>query len=385
MVGPTGRWYTAWTALALVVAAMLAFVLYSFLGTFVLGLFLYYVSRPVYVRLRRRVQRPNLAAAAALFLLVLPVLLLFWYVAAVAVERLGSLGQVDLSGIEALLAPYFEFAGPAGDLGALLDSIVSDPSLLLQDGRLREVATTVITTLGQFLGVFLNGVVQLFIALALAFYLLRDDHRIAAWVQANFEDDLLVTYGRAVDADLQTVFFGNILNAVLTGIIGAVVFLGLAAVAPAAVPLPVPVLLGLLTGVGSLVPVVGMKIVYFPVALYLLALALAADPRLVWFPALFFVVTTVVVDMIPDLVLRPYVSGRNLHIGLVMFAYIFGPLLFGWYGIFLGPLLVVAGSHLASIVVPALTGSARQRTFRTSLSDWTGEGDPGGTEIEPDE
>jgi hypothetical protein len=29
MVGPTGRWYTAWTALALVVAAMLAFVLYS--------------------------------------------------------------------------------------------------------------------------------------------------------------------------------------------------------------------------------------------------------------------------------------------------------------------------------------------------------------------
>lgn len=364
---------------------MLAFVLYSFLGTFVLGLFLYYVSRPIYVRLRRRIRRPNLAAAAALFLLVLPVLLLFWYVVAVGVERLDALGQVDLSGIEALLAPYFEFAGPARDLGALLDSIASDPSRLLQDGRLREVAMAVITTFGQFLGAFLNGVVQLFIALALAFYLLRDDHRIAAWVRANFDDDLLVTYGRAVDADLQTVFFGNILNAVLTGLIGTVVFLGLAALAPAAVPLPVPVLLGLLTGVGSLVPVVGMKIVYFPVALYLLGLALAADPRLVWFPALFFVVTTVVVDMIPDLVLRPYVSGRNLHIGLVMFAYIFGPLLFGWYGLFLGPLLVVVGSHLASLVVPALTGSARQRSSGTSLSDWAGEGGPGGTDVESEQ
>jgi hypothetical protein len=65
-------------------------------------------------------------------------------------------------------------------------------------------------------------------------------------------------------------------------------------------------------------------------------------------------VTVVIVDLLPDFVLRPYVSGRNLHIGLVMFAYILGPLLFGWYGIFLGPIILVLVFHFARVVLPEL-------------------------------
>jgi len=75
MFGTTGRWHTFWVILALLSAGILAFVLYSFPGTFVFGLFLYYVSRPVYVRLRRWLRSQTLAAAAALFVLVLPVIL----------------------------------------------------------------------------------------------------------------------------------------------------------------------------------------------------------------------------------------------------------------------------------------------------------------------
>jgi hypothetical protein len=37
-----------------------------------------------------------------------------------------------------------------------------------------------------------------------------------------------------------------------------------------------------------------------------------------------------------------------------MVAYVFGPLLFGWYGIFLGPLILVAIVEFARIVVPWL-------------------------------
>lgn len=38
----------------------------------------------------------------------------------------------------------------------------------------------------------------------------------------------------------------------------------------------------------------------------------------------------------------------------MMFAYIFGGLLFGWYGIFLGPLLLVATIHLVRVGVSEL-------------------------------
>jgi len=37
-----------------------------------------------------------------------------------------------------------------------------------------------------------------------------------------------------------------------------------------------------------------------------------------------------------------------------MFAYILGPLLFGWYGIFLGPMLLVLVVHFVRIVLPEL-------------------------------
>jgi len=112
---------------------------------------------------------------------------------------------------------------------------------------------------------------------------------------------------------------------------------------------------GLLAGVASLIPIVGMKLVYVPVTLYLGAVSYLADPSTLWFTAVFVAVSFVVVDTIPDLVLRPFVSGRTLHVGAVMIAYTLGPLLFGWYGIFLGPIILVLlanfSRHVLSILI----------------------------------
>jgi len=349
-----------WLGLALLFGGVLAFVLYAFVGTFVLGLFLYYAARPVYERLRHRMHSPSLTAGVALVVLALPALLLFAYTLALAIGELQSFVNGDIPFYEELLVPYLEAAGTPRDIRTVVETILADPGQLLRESSIRDLATGVATSVTAYLGIALTGVLHLFVALALAFYLLRDGERLVAWVTTQLPDETLVAYGRAVDADLQTIFFGNILNALLTGTIGAIVFSVLAAVAPPEVPVPVPVLLGLLAGAGSLVPVVGMKIVYVPVALLLTVRSVLADPATLWFPVVFVVVTVVVVDTIPDLVLRPYVSGRNLHVGSVMFAYIFGPLLFGWYGLFLGPLLLVVVADFARVVVPELFGTGRE-------------------------
>lgn len=357
MLDEVDRGRTGWALLGLALVAAFVFVLYSFVGTFVLGLFLYSASRPIYVRLRRRIRPPTLAAAVALFLLVLPVLLLFRYTATLGIGELRSLAELDLSGYEELLSPYTDFAGLTEELQTVFQTLASDPAQLLAESGLRDTLLDIAATMTEYLGVVLTGLLHLFVALALAFYLLRDGDRLVAWTRTQFTDETLLSYGRAVDSDLKTVFFGNILNALLIGTVGAIVFSILAAFAPPAVPVPVPILLGLLAGAGSLIPVVGMKIVYVPVTLYLVGLALISGPQSLWFPLVFFAVTFVVVDTIPDLVIRPYVSGRNLHVGAVMFSYIFGPLLFGWYGLFLGPLLLVVITNFALEVVPDLFGS----------------------------
>jgi predicted PurR-regulated permease PerM len=97
-----------------------------------------------------------------------------------------------------------------------------------------------------------------------------------------------------------------------------------------------------------------MKIVYVPVTILLAVEAAVTDPATLWVALVYGAVSLVIVDTIPDFLLRPYVSGRNLHTGTVMFAYIIGPALFGWYGLFLGPLLLVVGVHFVRIVLPEL-------------------------------
>ena len=101
-------------------------------------------------------------------------------------------------------------------------------------------------------------------------------------------------------------------------------------------------------------PIVVGKLVYVPLGLYLAGQAFRTDPTLLWFPALFFVVAFVFLDMLPVMFLRPYLSGQTLHTGLVMFAYILGTVLFGWYGLFFGPLVVVFVVQFVNIVLPGL-------------------------------
>jgi len=337
-----------WWAGGALLALALLFVVYRFLGTFVFGVFIYYATRPVYRRLKKRVRPPSLAAAISLFTLALPALLLLVYTLAVGLQELENFlnaRQIQLDELGPILQPYLDVSG-----------IVQDPQSLLNDPNLVEAAQALVANASGYLGFIGNGALHLFVMITIAFYLLRDDHRLAAWFRRRFADSdgVVEAYVARVDHDFSNIFFGNILNALVTGVIGGLSYTAVDYIAPAGLHIPYPALLGVLTGVASLIPVVGIKLVYVPVLAYLTGTALTLSNAYLWFPLLFFVISFLIVDVFPDLVLRPYVSGRGLHLGMVMLAYIFGPLLFGWYGIFLGPMLLVLIVHFVSLVLPEL-------------------------------
>ncbi|QCC47629.1 AI-2E family transporter [Halobellus limi] len=345
-----GRSRLSWWAVGLALGAALSYVVYSFVGTFVFGLFLYYSTRPIYRRIKTRIRPPSLAAAVSLFLLALPALALVSYTGAIAVSeliRLTNEGLFDLSQYPISAEQLARLTDVEQALEFELDAITV-PRIQQLFSSIGSAGNVV-----AFLGI---GLVHLFAMIALAFYLLRDDRKLSRWARARVADDkgVLEAFLGAVDRDLTKIFFGNILNAVLTGTIGVIAYTLLNIIAPPGVAIPAAALVGLLAGVASLVPVVGMKLVYVPVTLYLAATSYLADPTTLWFTAVFAAVSFVVVDTIPDLVLRPYISGRNLHVGAVMIAYTLGPLLFGWYGIFLGPIILVLVVNFARHVLPVL-------------------------------
>jgi predicted PurR-regulated permease PerM len=345
-------------------------VAYSFVGTLVFGIFIYYATRPIYRRLRRVIRPASLAAAVSLFTLTLPALLLVAYALSVALNELLRYTNSDVFEVARL-----NLAGrmPLGRIADPASLLALDFDQYLTAGALRSLLSSVGSAIDTvaFLGV---GAVHLFVMFALAFYLLRDGDRLSRWTLARFGDDrgMLETFGRAVDRDFDAIFFGNILNAVLTGTIGVLVYSILNVYAPPSVRIPAAALLGLLAGVASLIPVVGMKLVYVPMALYLAAIGAVTDPSSLWFVAVFAGVSLVVVDTIPDLVIRPYVSGRSLHVGSLMIAYTLGPLLFGWYGIFLAPIVLVLVVHFTRLVMPELVSAESIRPYAV---------DPGTTRV----
>jgi predicted PurR-regulated permease PerM len=336
-----------WWAIAVALAAAVAYTVYSFPGTFVLGVFIYYATRPVYRHIRKGVRQRTLAAVVALVTLALPAILLMAYTTAVGLQELDTFlntQNVDLGQLEAYLDPYLDVSG-----------IVQEPQAFLNQPSVQDAIQASLSDALNYVGFLTSLFVHLFAVIIIAFYLLRDDHDLAAWFQRRFTDESGVTeaFGRAVDRDLSTVFFGNILFAFATGIIAAICYGTLDAFSPAGIAIPYPVLLGLITGVASLIPIIGIKLVWIPLAGWLAFVASQEGTGFV-FVGVFALVAAVVVDFVPDLLLRPYVSGRDLHLGLVILAYVFGPLLWGWYGLFLGPMVLVFVVHFVRLVLPEL-------------------------------
>ena len=337
---------TWWVAAALL-AAVLLYILYTFVGTFVLGFFIYYATRPVYRRLKRRVGPPTVAAMVSLLILALPAILLAAYTMAVGLQELDAAltaQDANLGQFEALLAPYLD-----------VSQAVEDPQSLLDQPSVQAALSTIAENATSYLGVLGTAFIHLFAVITIAFYLLRDDHRLASWFQRRFADDdgVLAAYTDAVDRDFSNIFFGNILFAFITGVVAALSYNALNAASPPGVGIPYPTLLGMLTGAASLIPVVGIKLVWIPMAGWLAFASFQAETGFL-FVVVFVAVAAVVVDFIPDLLVRPYVSGRDLHLGLVILAYVFGPLLWGWYGLFLGPMVLVFVVHFARLVLPEL-------------------------------
>jgi len=369
--------------------ALVALVLRGFLATIVFTVFLYYASRPIYrglarvplpARLRRQSlpYRRQLQAVTTIALFLLPFLLLLTYTLVLLVPEI----QRVLGG-EDQIAAYLSALG-IGQSETLSQAVAElratgvfpitpeELTALLGEADvqawLRQLGTGIIESVGLVLTLALHG----FIMLAGTYYLLTDGPRLAGWVLDQFDETgMLAAYGRAVDDELSSILFGNILNALVTGIIAIVVYMAYNVVAPSSVHVPFAPLAGALTGVGSLIPVVGMKIIYLPIGALLAALALTTgQPGALAFVVAFLVVTFVLVDTIPDFLIRPYVSGDRTHVGLLMFAYILGPIAFGYYGIFLGPIILVFVAQFLKIVAPyVVTGEVPGRQVSLDTFD----------------
>ncbi|MFD1588922.1 AI-2E family transporter [Halorientalis brevis] len=348
-----GRQHLGWWLLGLGVAAVLALVVEQYLAWLVFGLFVYYVARPV-SRWLEQWLTPSLAAAATLLLLVVPVVALL---AALLLVALGQLVAVLSNAPVQEILTRLPFQIP--DLPNTPEEVYQTTLVLIRDPSVQSV----VGSIGGVVGTVGATLYNVFIALLLAFFLLISDRPLASWFESNVfgTESLASKYLTAIDSGLRSVFFGYTMTIFAIMILTSLIYTLANVVAPGQLRIPSAVLLGVITGVFTLVPLVGRSIVYFLIAAVMGVQAATTDPRLLWYPLVFLAVMTVAFDNVVRTYIRPYLSGRDLSTGLVMFAYLFGPPMFGWYGIFLGPFLLVVIVTFVRMILPVLANPDREQ------------------------
>ena len=336
----------------LTVALVAGYVVYRFVAAFTVAVFLYYSTRRFYRSLERLRLPPRIRAVVALSVIAVPLLVLLS--SAVVLLLVEARRFVTEYPVAETFSAGGAWVDQLRDLSTIsLDNVVAvyrsgqfDPLVAF----LADNAALLTNTVSGFL-------LNLLITVVVTYYLLIDGSRFHEWL-LRFDDDAVVReYLETADDELEAVLYGNLLNVIAISIIAVVTYLGYNAVVPAAVEIPYPTLAGALTGVASLIPVIGMKIVYVPIAAAMsIPIALDGDVSLLAYVAGFLAVAAVVVDTIPDIVLRPYFSGDTTHVGLLMLAYIFGPVVFGFHGLFLAPIILVLALTFANTALLRLLG-----------------------------
>lgn len=343
-----------WILLGIAIGSVIVVGLTTYIGAFLFALFLYFATRPLYHRLNAALDHPNLAVTLTVLVVVFPLLLVAGYAVIIALQELNQfLTTHPLDGIRAYLQPYLGLVRER-QFQRLWELLVTNPEQPLPP-EARRVIRRVLGRVSTIAGLVFAVLTQLFLVSIFLFYFLRDDYKVRDWFFESVDHDKrVVEFVAKVSNDLETVFFGNLAIIAVSGGIAVFTYYALNFVAPGGRVVSIPVLLGLLTGIATLIPLVGMKIVYIPYTALLLGTTATTETPL-WHPLAFFLVTLVLVDTIPDFFIRSWLAARSgVHMGLVLLGYALGTLAFGWSGLFLGPIIVVLTVHFGHSIFPRL-------------------------------
>lgn len=320
----------------LVLAAIALYLCYliarPFLGPVLIAVMFAIVFYPVHARIQLLFHRPSVAAAFSttlvLLIVTIPVVLL-------GISVSGELRAVvqslrEQSGSQGGLSPYLARWGESvlKSLGNYVNLSQLDPHAALL--RWAEQASRYLLSLGaaavtNLLSFVLDTVVVFFSL----FFFFREGKSIRQGLLAMLPlyPDQAEKLFAGISETLIANLYGGLAVGVAQGILTGLSFwaLGLAA----------PILWALVTGLASLVPVVGSALVWGPASILLI---LSGH----WVKALILVIWGAAVVGQVDVVVRPYVvSARvKVHTLLVFFALLGGVEAFGIIGIFIGPVIL---------------------------------------------
>lgn len=313
------------------IAAVIAIILLLIIQVFIflpladgiiLGLVFAYISRPIFYKMDRF---PRLGAFVATMSIVVPVVFIIGWGLLEIVRKIAWVFDNQAYVLNLIFDYSRNVNVPAeysNDVNQLLWNISTSFVPLISGAGIFSYAFDI-----MMFG--LNLVVAVFVC----YYLLADGHRLYRAIVALFPDNCkgsVVRYFGHLDVILQGVFVGNASAALIVSILSLIVFyaFGFSNI----------LALSALIFLASVIPMF---------AGYMVLLALSAYRYLEYGPEsaiVFFVVSSIVIYVPPELFLRPYLSSIKSHVHplLILLAFLGGAFVGGISGFFAAPILLGA-------------------------------------------
>ena len=256
------------------------------------------------------------------------------YVGAVATTQLMQLYEAGKEWVTSgELAKLPERAGQMPIVGPvsqeLLSKVIGPQGQVDPPPEAAALGKSVAGTMGKGAKQLAEGVTEFLIIFFTLFFLFRDSLKVYKTVDEALPIDpkVKIDIAECLDEAVVAVVRSTLLTAVGQGMVAGVTYWLL--------DLPMPLLLGALSAVASLIPVGGTALVWGPLALYLLVTGA------VW-KALILIVVGIGIVGLMDNVVRPLLVGTGVDLPsiVVFFASLGGLAWWGFLGLFVGPIVL---------------------------------------------
>jgi len=290
--------------IALIVAVAIIFlIIQPYFGIIAFSALLAYLTYPLYKRLRKKINENGAAVVITTIALSLTVLAAYYGITIILNEFAKIYQYISRLPLEAI-SPTVE------DI-------------------LRQFVSKTISSLSGMLYTLPSLALSFLIFFIALFYLLRDGDVILKWGSSLLpfseakRKTIIRNMHRYADAFVHVQLVIGMLQGILAGV-GFYIF-----------GLPYPLLVGIMAGLLSVLPVLGPYLVYLPIGIFI---TLQGNT----FSGLGILTYGLVLASILDYIVRPYLIGRRAEVHpLIVFVGILGGLrLLGIIGVFIGPILL---------------------------------------------
>lgn len=210
--------------------------------------------------------------------------------------------------------------------------------------EMTQFIQTLSSSLRDYLRNTLASIPSLFIDLGIylvtSIYLYKDGPKIK---QKTFEiidnlpedeEKIIRTLIRSIDSIFRGVFMTQLTVAVILTFVTAAGFYGIGFITS---HIPFTIIWAVLIGIAALMPLFAAFMVYGPIGLYYILFGAPVKGSLI------LVFGTIVLNILPEIFLRPFVGSRqmNEHPLIIFTGFIAGPLTLGLKGLIMGPILLI--------------------------------------------